>query len=164
MLKSVNEGQIVPGEGASTTMNRKLRLSDIKPGLRYVSPGIVVTESHIVNFAGLSGDFFDVHMDDAFARSVGFKARVAHGLLCLSLVDGLKNRSTLQFDAIASLEWTYRFRKPVYVGDRIEAHMRVLEARPTSNPSTGVVRLQLQVINQHGDIVQDGVNALMVKN
>jgi acyl dehydratase len=65
-------------------MTAKLRLGDIQPGMEFLTPGLVVTETHIVNFAGLSGDFFDVHMDDEFARSVGFKARVAHGLLCLS--------------------------------------------------------------------------------
>lgn len=164
MSKPVDEEQRDLGVQAHAPMNRKLCLSDIQPGLEYVSPGIVVTESHIINFAGLSGDFFDVHMDDAFARSVGFEGRVAHGLLCLSLIDGLKNRSAVQFDAIASLEWTYRFRKPVYAGDRLETRIRVLEARPTSNPATGIVRLQFDVINQRGDIVQDGVNTLMVKN
>jgi 3-hydroxybutyryl-CoA dehydratase len=144
-------------------MDSKLRLSDIRPGFAYTTPGLVVTETHIVNFAGLSGDFFDVHMDDAFARSVGFEARVAHGLLCLSLIDGLKNRSMARFDAIASLEWSYRFRKPVYAGDRIEARIRVLDARPTSRPGSGIVRLGFEVTNQHGDIVQDGINTLMVK-
>jgi len=54
---------------------------------------MVVTESHIVQFAGLSGDLFDLHMDDEFARSLGFSGRVAHGLLGLILMDGLKNRA-----------------------------------------------------------------------
>src|SRR3546814_2299015 len=85
-------------------MSARLRLGDVRIGLEYLTPGFVVTEAHIVNFAGISGDFFDVHMDDQFAQSVGFPTRVAHGLLCLSLVDGLKNRSEILFDAVASLE------------------------------------------------------------
>jgi acyl dehydratase len=143
-------------------MPSKLRLPDIRPGLEYLTPGIVVTEAHIVNFAGLSGDFFDVHMDDEFARSVGFEGRVAHGLLCLALVDGLKNRSTVIFDAVASLEWTYRFRKPVLPGDRIQGRIRVVEVRPTGRPDRGIVRLSVEVVNQDGEVVQEGENTLMV--
>jgi acyl dehydratase len=143
-------------------MPPRLRLPDIHPGLEYLTPGIVVTEAHIVNFAGLSGDFFDVHMDDEFARSVGFEGRVAHGLLCLALVDGLKNRSTVLFDAVASLEWTYRFRKPVLPGDRLQGRIRVVEVRSTRRPDRGIVRLSVEVVNQEGEVVQEGENTLMV--
>jgi acyl dehydratase len=143
-------------------MPPRLRLPDIHPGLEYLTPGIVVTEAHIVNFAGLSGDFFDVHMDDEFARSVGFEGRVAHGLLCLALVDGLKNRSEVLFDAVASLEWTYRFKRPVFPGDRVHGRIRVIEARPTRRRDRGIVRLNVEVINQEGDVVQEGENTLMV--
>jgi acyl dehydratase len=143
-------------------MTAKLRLGDIQPGMEFLTPGLVVTETHIVNFAGLSGDFFDVHMDDEFARSVGFKARVAHGLLCLALIDGLKNRSSVLFDAIASLEWTYSFRKPVFAGDRLHGRVRVIETRKTANPQRGIVVLGVEVLNQDADVVQDGRNTLMV--
>jgi acyl dehydratase len=143
-------------------MTAKLRLGDIQPGMEFLTPGLVVTETHIVNFAGLSGDFFDVHMDDEFARSVGFKARVAHGLLCLALIDGLKNRSSVLFDAIASLEWTYRFRKPVFAGDWLHGRIRVIETRKTANAQRGIVVLGVEVLNQDADVVQDGRNTLMV--
>jgi len=143
-------------------MPAKLRLADIAPGLEYLTPGIVVTEAHIVNFAGLSGDFFDVHMDDEFARAAGFEGRIAHGLLCLALVDGLKNRSTVLFDAVASLEWSYRFRKPVFPGDRLQGRIRVLDVRPTKRPDRGIVRLSVEVVNQKGYVVQEGQNTLMV--
>jgi 3-hydroxybutyryl-CoA dehydratase len=143
-------------------MAARLRLGDIPPGFEYQTPGLVVTESHIVGFAGLSGDFFDVHMDDDFAQSVGFKGRVAHGLLGLALVDGLKNRSAVLFDAIASLEWTYRFKKAVFPGDRIQARIRVLETRPTKRPDRGIVRLHFDVVNQQGEVVQEGENTLMI--
>jgi acyl dehydratase len=143
-------------------MTAKLRLGDIRPGMEFLTPGLGVTETHIVNFAGLSGDFFDVHMDDEFARSVGFKARVAHGLLCLALIDGLKNRSSMLFDAIASLEWTYRFRKPVFAGDWLHGRIRVIETRKTANAQRGIVVLGVEVLNQDADVVQDGRNTLMV--
>ncbi len=141
----------------------KLRLGDIAPGLAYDTGGIVVTESHIVNFAGVSGDFFDVHMDDDFARRQGFAGRVAHGLLCLSLIDGLKNRAETRFAAVASLEWSYRFLAPVLAGDRIHARITVLETRPTRDGKRGVVKLDFAVLNQRGERVQEGVNTLLVE-
>jgi 3-hydroxybutyryl-CoA dehydratase len=143
-------------------MNARLRLKDVRLGLEYLTPAVVVTEAHIVNFSGLSGDFFDVHMDDEFAKSVGFPGRVAHGLLCLSLIDGLKNRSSVLFDAVASLEWLYKFKQAVFPGDRIQGRIRVVEVRPTKNPERGILRLQFEVFNQNGDVVQHGENVLMV--
>ncbi len=142
--------------------NSKLRLADLTIGLCYETSGFVVTEAHIVNFAGLSGDFFDLHMDDVYAREQGFPARVAHGLLCLALVDGLKNRADIRIDAIATLEWQYRFPGAVYAGDRIRAKITVLETRPTKDGKRGVVKLKFEVINQDGKIVQEGVNTLLV--
>ena len=125
--------------------------------------GLTVTESHVVGFAGISGDFFDLHMDEEAARALGFPARVAHGLLVLSLVDGLKNRAPVQLDAIASLGWTWNFSAPVFIGDRIAARLEVSEARASRNPTRGVVRLALTVTNQNGETVQQGENALLMR-
>ena len=101
-----------------------------------------MTESHIVAFAGMSGDFFDVHMDDEFAREQGFPGRIAHGLLGLCLVDGLKNRAEAQLQAVASLGWNeWSFKAPILAGDSIEATIRVAEMRLTSSGDRGVVQL-----------------------
>ena len=144
-------------------MSAPLRLADLSPGLAWETAGLVVTEAHVVAFAGLSGDFFALHMDDQFAREQGFEGRVAHGLLGLALVDGLKNRAATQLDAIASLEWTWRFVAPVYPGDRLQGRLEVLEARPSSRPGRGVVKLGVAVLNQRGQRVQEGVNTLLVR-
>lgn len=144
-------------------MSEPLRFEEIEPGLAFTTPGIVVTESHVVQFAGLCGDFFEVHMDDSFAQSVGFPGRVAHGLLCLALADGLKNRATTRFAAIASLEWACRFLQPVFFGDRLEGRISVLDKRLTRRPGRGIVRLRLEVWNQDETMVQQGINTLMVK-
>lgn len=144
-------------------MTTPLRLAEIEPGRRWETPGLTVTDAHFVAFAGLSGDFFALHMDDTFARERGFEGRVAHGLLGLALLDGLKNRATTQLDAIASLEWNWRFVAPILAGDRIQGRIEVLEARPTSKPGRGVVKLGLTLANQHGQTVQQGSNVLLVQ-
>jgi len=144
-------------------MSAPLFYEDVPVGLAFETGGIVVTESHVVQFAGLAGDFFDVHMDDRFARSLGFPRRIAHGLLCLALVDGLKNRAESRFAAIASLSWQWNFRGAVYIGDRIAARITVSDKRMTRRVDRGILTLQLEAFNQDASVVQDGSNQLMVR-
>ncbi len=137
-------------------------LDDLAPGDWFRTGAIQVTESQISGFAGIGGDFFDLHMDDAFARSLGFPGRVAHGLLVLSLADGLKNRADVRLSAIASLGWDWKFVAPVFIGDRIAARISVVDTRVTSRGDRGVARLAFTVENQDGATVQEGTNALMM--
>jgi acyl dehydratase len=135
---------------------------DVEPGLAYDTGGIVVTESQITAFAGLTGDFFDIHMDDDYARQLGYPGRVAHGLLGLALCDGLKNRAPLRFAAIVSLGWRWKFAGPILAGDRIAARITVLSKRETKRPDRGIVTLGFLLRNQRGEVVQEGENDLMV--
>lgn len=138
-------------------------LDDLRPGDRYATGGITVTDWHIATFAGLAGDFFDVHLDDAFARELGFSGRIAHGLLGLALVDGLKNRAEVRLAAIASLGWTWDFRAPVHPGERIHAEITVAALRPTRRPDRGIATLAIRVLNQRDELVQEGQNRLMLR-
>jgi 3-hydroxybutyryl-CoA dehydratase len=140
-----------------------LRFDEIEPGLVFETGGITVTEGHILAFAGLSGDFFDIHMDDDFARELGYPGRVAHGLLGLALCDGLKNRAETRFAAVVSLGWRWRFAGPVLIGDRISARVEVLGKRETRRPDRGIVTLGFALRNQRGETVQEGENDLMVR-
>lgn len=135
---------------------------DAAVGDRYATGGIVVTESLISAFAGVSGDFFDLHVDDDFARSLGFPGRVAHGILGLALTDGLKNRAEYRFRGIASLGWNWSFVGPILVGDRIQAEIAVQAKRETRRADRGIVTLSFEVRNQRGEVVQKGTNELMV--
>jgi 3-hydroxybutyryl-CoA dehydratase len=137
-------------------------LEDLAAGDHYETGRLVVTDAHIVAFAGLSGDFFDVHMDDEFAKSIGFPARVAHGLLGLALTDGLKNRSAVRIMAIASLGWNWRFRAPIFAGDRIGASVRVASVR-LSSKAQGILVLAFAVTKQDGTVVQEGETTLLAR-
>ena len=139
-----------------------LRFEQVEPGLAYGTGGITVTEAHILGFAGLTGDFFDIHMDDDYARALGYPGRVAHGLLGLALCDGLKNRASVRFAAVVSLNWRWSFTGPILAGDRIAARITVLSKRPTRNPARGILTLGFELLNQRGEVVQKGENDLMV--
>jgi 3-hydroxybutyryl-CoA dehydratase len=137
---------------------------DLSVGAFFQTGRITMTESHIVAFAGMSGDFFEVHMDDRFAREQGFPGRIAHGLLGLCLVDGLKNRAEAQLQAVASLGWNdWSFKAPIIAGDSIEATISVAEMRLTSSGDRGIVYLAFEVKNQDGVTVQSGRNALLMR-
>ena len=146
----------------SIASDGRLRFEEIAEGLEWETPGITVTEGQIMAFAGLSGDFYEIHVDDDYARALGYPGRVAHGILGLALADGLKNRSSVRLAAIVSLGWRWRFTGAILVGDRISADIRVISKRATRHGDRGIVTLDLVLNNQRGEVVQAGENDLMV--
>ncbi len=131
-------------------------------GDSYKTSGITVTEAHVVGFAGLSGDLFNLHMDDQFAREQGFPGRIAHGLLGLSLADGLKTRCAVRLRGIATLSWNWSFRAPLMIGDRIHAEITINAKRPTKRDDRGIVTLGIKVINDKAVVVQEGETQLLM--
>jgi acyl dehydratase len=117
----------------------------------------------VLQFAGVSMDFFELHTNEEFARQTEFGRRVAHGLLGLAVTDGLKNRSAFQVHALASLHWSWDFVGPIFIGDTVTAQLRVAEKRASqSKPDRGVITLELELRNQQGKTVQKGKNVLLV--
>lgn len=137
-------------------------LDDVAPGDVLDIGSLCVTEAMIDGFAELSGDRFEIHMTRSGAQAHGFPDRVAHGLLVLSLIDGLKNNAPAQFRAIASLGWQWEFRRPVLAGDRLHAAITVLDKRVTRKPDRGILTLGFEVTDDQGGLVQSGRNQLIV--
>jgi 3-hydroxybutyryl-CoA dehydratase len=139
-----------------------LSYGHIAVGDWFETDAVTVTEQMIDAFAELTGDRFEIHMSAAGAERHGFQARVAHGLLVLSLVDGLKNQARAGFRAIASLAWDWTFAAPVLAGDEIRARIVVANKRETRNTARGILTLRFTVTNHRGETVQSGENKLMV--
>lgn len=137
-------------------------LNDLKPGDWFSTGERVVSAELIDAFADLTGDRFEIHMDESAAKRHGFAGRVAHGLLVLSLVDGLKNQSPVSFRAVASLGWEWSFTAPVLAGDRIGVRIAVRSLRHTRHKDRGIACLEFDVTNQRGETVQIGENQLML--
>ncbi len=135
---------------------------DVEVGDRVETETAAITAQMIDAFAALSGDRFEIHMDTGAAARHGFGARVAHGLLVLSVIDGLKNTAAAQFKARASLGWDWSFRAPVLAGDSVRAVIEVLDKRAITKPDQGILTLRFEVFNQQAKIVQDGSNTLLV--
>ncbi len=131
----------------------------------FESSARTVTEADIVMFAGLSGDYNPLHIDEEFCKKTQFGTRIAHGPLVYAIAAGLLFQLHLYDDTlIAFLGFdSLKFTKPVKAGDTIHARIKVLEKRETSNAERGVMKRQLQVLNQRGEIVQDAIQAFLLK-
>jgi 3-hydroxybutyryl-CoA dehydratase len=79
------------------------------------------------------------------------------------MVDGLKNRASHRFRAIASLNWRWTFSGPILIGDRIQGEITVIAKRETKRPDRGIVTLAFKVTKQDGTLVQQGENDMMVR-
>jgi oxepin-CoA hydrolase/3-oxo-5,6-dehydrosuberyl-CoA semialdehyde dehydrogenase len=116
-----------------------------------------VTEADIVNFAGISGDYFYAHTDETSLEGSIFEKRVAHGYFVISAAAGLfvdpKKGPVLANYGLDSL----RFTQPVYVGDTIKVKLTCKrktekEDREGQIPQ-GVVEWAVEVSNQKNEIV-----------
>jgi acyl dehydratase len=140
-----------------------LYFDDVEVGQEWDSPGRTITETDIVNFAGLSGDFNPIHMDHAFAQTTPFRRPIAHGLLVLSIASGLGTYSppmrTIAF--LKFREWI--LRGPVFIGDTIHVHSAVLEKELRGRGRRGSIAWQKQTINQDGKVVQEGITETLVE-
>lgn len=125
---------------------------DFQVGMKLKSQGLTVTESHITQFAGLTGDYNPLHVDEVFAKDSIFGGRVAHGLLTLSLAVGLF-ASLVAGTAIALLEVDSKFLKPVRIGDTIYVEIEVVDKKPSDKYNGGVVTFRHEVRNQKGEVV-----------
>ncbi|MBT3401157.1 MAG: dehydratase [Rhodospirillaceae bacterium] len=134
-------------------------------GAELESPARTITEADIVNFAGLSGDYNPLHIDEEFCKTTQFGTRIAHGPLIYAIAAGLMFQLHLYDDTlIAFLGFdSLKFTKPVVAGDTIRVRIKVLEKRETSKSDRGVMKRQLQVFNQRDEMVQDAVQAFLLQ-
>jgi acyl dehydratase len=138
---------------------------DWEIGKEYVSASRTITEADIVHFAGISGDYNPLHIDEEYCKKTIFGTRIAHGPLVYSIAAGLLFQLHLYDDTlIAFLGFdSLKFTKHVIAGDTITAKISVIEKRETSKPDRGVMKRSLKVYNQNNEMVQDAVQAFLLK-
>lgn len=140
---------------------------DLEIGEEHTTPSRTVTEADVVNFAGISGDFHELHTNEELCKTTAFGTRIAHGLLGLTLASGLIARTEFWLQtsknliAFIGLEW--KFKVPIKIGDTITLKVRVADKKETKNPERGVCTLKRELYNQRGEMVQEGETKLMYK-
>jgi acyl dehydratase len=138
------------------TSDAGLTFEDLNVGDEFQSPGRTVTEVDLVIFAGLTGDYNVLHTDAEHMKSSVFGERIAHGLLGLSIQAGLLTRGMpdVSGERFVALKW--KFRGPIKIGDTLEVRARIAAKRDGEAPGWGVVTMQRQILNQRGEVVQEG--------
>ena len=128
------------------------------------SRGRTVTEADIVNFAGLSGDFVELHTNEEFAKKSPFGRRIAHGALVFSISTGLMTQMNLVNDTVIAFYGMdkLRFTGPVFIGDTVRVVKRVAELK-AKDDDRGVITFETQVLNQRNEAVIVYTDKLMVK-
>ena len=130
---------------------------EIRVGDSLLTHRRTVSEADIVNFGGISGDYFYMHFDEIAAKDTQFGQRIAHGYFVLSAAAGLFV-SPAPGPVLANYGLdTLRFVNPVAIGDTIQARLtckrRIDRGNRPDQPPQGVVAWDVQVMNQRGELV-----------
>ncbi len=128
---------------------------DFSVGDVYTTASITVTETHLVNWAGLTMDFYPLHMDKEYAAKTEFGERLAHGPLIFGMAVGLV--SMAGFGGDAAIAWlgvdNTKMRAAVKIGDTVRVIVEVAEKKKTSKPGKGVQAWRYTVKNQRDEVV-----------
>lgn len=134
-----------------------------EPGAVFESRGRTITETDIVQFAGLSGDFVELHTNEEYAKRSPFGRRIAHGALVFSISTGLMTQMNLVQDTVLAFYGLdrLRFTKPVFIGDTVHVVKKVVET--LRKDQGGVVTFETTVLNQRGETVMVYTDKLMIR-
>ena len=142
-------------------MSAPLHFEDLNVGDTWQSRARTITETDVVNFACITGDFDPLHVDHPHAEESPFHKPIAHGLLGLSFMAGLSSTCpAVRTVAFVSLD-QWKFLKPIYFGDTVRVLTEVVEKQPQGR-RMGRITWKRQLVNQDGQVVQEGMLVTLV--
>ena len=137
---------------------------ELEVSARFDTPRRTILDADIIQFAGLTADFNPLHTDDIFASHSDFRGRVAHGPMLVGMAFGLASRAgLLDGTALALLDITWKFTRPVRPGDTVFVKVHVTGKQLARKSDRGVVEFALDIINQRDEIVQSGTAKMLMK-
>ena len=147
-----------------TITPRGMHFEEFEVGLEIQTAARTITETDIVNFAGLSGDFNFIHTNAEAAKATPFGQRVAHGMLVASIATGLAvQQGFIDGTTLAFRELSWKFTRPVFIGDTVHVQISVEETKPMARLGGGLVTFAAQVVNQAGEVVHKGEWKMLIK-
>ena len=142
-----------------------LYFEDFTVGTRLRTAGRTITEADIVAFAGLSGDYNQIHTNAVYAANDTFGQRVAHGLLVQSIATGLAVQSgVIEGTVLAFRELECKFSLPVYIGDTVHVEIEIVETKAFRRLRVCNVTMKYTVVNQTVAAFQRGNWVMLVKS
>ncbi len=147
------------------TSPRGMHFEEFEPGLEILTAARTITEADVVNFAGLSGDFNFIHTDAESAKQTPYGQRIAHGMLVASIASGLAvQQGFIDGTTLAFRELSWKFTKPVFIGDTIQVQIKATETKPMPSLGGGIVTFQARVVNQRDELVHKGEWRMLIKS
>jgi acyl dehydratase len=133
-------------------------------GHESTSAGRTITETDVVNFAALTGDWNEIHTNKELAARGPFGQRIAHGALVFSVATGLSVRMGQTNDTVIAFYGLDRLRfvKPVFIGDTIRVRQRV-EGKSERDDKSGIVTFLNEVMNQNEVVVVSYTAKVLLK-
>ncbi len=122
----------------------------LREGASFVTPARTITESDLVSFSSLTGDWHPQHADAEWAARSQFGERVAHGMLVLSYAIGLVPIDPDRVIALRGVDGVV-FKRPVRIGDTIRVKGRLEQAKPLSGV-LGLVTFLWRIVNQEDEL------------
>lgn len=149
----------------TTPPTRGRYFEDFEIDQEFVSPARTITQTDIVNFACLSGDFNEVHTNFEYCKTTQFGEPIAHGPLIYAVMGGLQYASGINDGTLLALLQidAWKMLGPVKHGDTIRLHSRVISKKETGKADRGVVTFQRQCIKQDGSVAQEMTATLMYR-
>jgi 3-hydroxybutyryl-CoA dehydratase len=152
-----NQVSLMPRKG--------LVFEEFAVGQAVVSQARTVTETDLVGFAALSGDWSSIHSDAVYAAQTPYGQRVVHGLLGLSMAVGLAVRLGFLEDTLLAFreirDW--KFSRPIFIGDTLRVRITVRETKVVRRMGGGLVTFEAEIVNQSDEIVQHGTWLVLMK-
>jgi 3-hydroxybutyryl-CoA dehydratase len=141
-----------------------LYFEDFEPGRELTSRGRTLTEADVMAFAGLTGDFMELHTNDEYAKRTPFERRVVHGALVFGVSIGLATRTGVLDDSLLAFAGVdkLRFVAPVFIGDTVHVVKRVGECKPLG-AAQGSIVFETRVLNQRDELVLVYFDKMLVK-
>jgi acyl dehydratase len=148
------------------TPRRGLYFEEFGVGQKITTAARTIGEAEVAAFAGLSGDFNQIHTDAEYARHTPFGQRVAHGMLSMAVASGLAVQTGVMTGTVIAFreigEW--KFSRPVFLGDTIHAILEVIGTKPLARLGGGAVETQVSVLNQQDDVVMSGRWTVLIQS
>lgn len=152
--------------GHSIKPARGMWFEDFAEGMLMHSPGRTISEADIMAFGGLTGDLYELHTSEDYARTTEFGTRIAHGMLGLSIMHGLMCRTGhVEGTGVAMIGWDkIRHRLPILIGDTVHTRWKIVARRDSrSRADAGIVTEFLELVNQRGETLLQGEYTSMVR-
>ncbi|MES2999532.1 MAG: MaoC/PaaZ C-terminal domain-containing protein [Pseudomonadota bacterium] len=132
---------------------------ELEIGQVFRSGGRTITETDVVNFCAITGNWIEIHSNAHYASKTRFGKRVVQGSLTYSIVTGL-----IQFGLGIQANYgidNMRFRSPVFIGDTVYAVCEVI-GKKEKDEKYGVIKFLMKAVNQNGELLQQGEWSLLM--